>query len=69
MVLQHENQHVAINRAVLRAYAPRIAAELRGAVHRMFPMLSAQREDTQRLPGFLMDAVRPIVGQMLAELR
>ncbi len=69
VVLQHENQHVAINRSVLQAYAPRIGAGLREAVHRLFPMITTHREDLQRLPDILIDAIRPVWGSMQRELR
>ncbi len=69
VVLEHENRHVAINRNVVAAFGPRIGAQLRAAVRRMFPMITTNPKDAARLPQILIDAVRPVLTAMEAELR
>ncbi len=69
VVLEHENRHVAINRGVIAAFGPRIGAQLRAAVHRLFPMITSNPKDVERLPQILIDAVRPSVSAMEDELR
>lgn len=69
VILEHENTHVAINRSVLQAYGQRIGAALRQAVSRMFPIITANPQDANRLPKVLINAVQPQVDAMLEELR
>lgn len=68
-VLTHENTHVAINAAVLKAFAPRIGAGLRAAVHALFPVVSAGSEDGKKVTAMLSAAVNPIYQEMIGELR
>lgn len=69
VVLQHEKQHVAINQAVVKAYGPRIGTALRNAVHRMFPMVMARREELDQLPQRMLRAIEPAAHGMQAELQ
>jgi hypothetical protein len=66
-VRDHENQHVAINTDVLVSHAPLIGAALRGAVHRLSPMIGADLSP-ERLNGYLFEAVRPAFDAMNREL-
>jgi hypothetical protein len=68
VVLQHENQHVAIDRGVVRAYGPRIGAALRDIVRRSFPMVTTDPKLTDRLPDWLMQSLRPLIDAMDADL-
>ena len=67
-VMAHENAHVAINNSVLEAYAPRIGAKLREAVHH-FPLVTNNISDGKRVPGLLTEQIKPIYDAMIAELR
>lgn len=69
VVREHENQHVEINRGVIRAWGPRIGARLRELVAQSFPMVAASNADVQRLPKMLMDRLVPLFDAMNGELR
>lgn len=69
VVREHENQHVEINRGVVRAWAPRVGAELRRVVASSFPMVLASTADVRRLPRMLMGRLQPLLDGMRAEMR
>lgn len=69
VVREHENQHVEINRSVVRAWGPRIGAQLRDFVARSFPMVAATTADVQKIPRTLMDRLQPLFDAMNGELR
>ncbi|HIJ64197.1 MAG TPA: hypothetical protein HPQ04_16015 [Rhodospirillaceae bacterium] len=68
VVLEHENTHVAINREVLKAFAPRIGAGLREAL-RGFPVVVAEAGEAGRVPGLLSASVNQVYQSMIGELR
>jgi hypothetical protein len=68
-VLDHENIHVSINRSVIKAYGPRIEAQLRlAAKSSLFPMVVTATSSQQALKA-LSAAVQAQVSQMEEELR
>jgi hypothetical protein len=69
VVRDHENQHVEINRSVVRAWGPRIGAQLRELVARSFPRVIASRADVPKLPSMLIDRLQPLLTAMTEELR
>jgi len=69
VVLDHENTHVSINRSVIKAYGPRIEAQLRLAVKStLFPMV-VNTADSQQALKTLSAAVQGLLSQMENELR
>jgi hypothetical protein len=69
VVLEHENQHVAINRSVVHAWGPRIGAQLRDVVYRSFPLIVDSAEPAKQAITFLAASVKPLVDAMIEELR
>ena len=69
VVLDHENTQVSINRSVIKAWGPRIEAQLRlAAKSTMFPMMVSAPNGQQAVQA-LQASVQGLVGQMERELK
>jgi hypothetical protein len=65
VILDHENQHVAINREGLREYAPRVRHAIERHLQGLRPRLTADAQvSTDRKLQDVHDAVDPLLGEM-----
>jgi len=64
VILDHENQHVAIHQRVLRDFAGQIENELRQAALSISPYVGTEPGDSQKAPKMLVDRARQVMADV-----